>query len=191
MPEEQASSPLLKKLFEINASASSGGEALRLFASLYGVCQKKLQKALVSLYKAPLSSKTSIKTLPGALLLLKKVAPYRLFLVSHGEEPIQRDKLKKAGIEPPLFCKIQIGDFTNKKKSYQTILREEQALQSQTVVVGDRVERDLTPAKELGLWTVQMKWGRGAKAIFHPDVDFQIEKPLDLLPILRTINSKV
>lgn len=102
---------------------------------------------------------------------------HELALVSMGKPHQQLLKMKNAGLDSTIFSKIVISERENKKSSYQEVLEELNISPERTVVCGDRVKRDLTPAKELGCKTIQMQWGRGlALPGISPDVDFTIRR---------------
>jgi FMN phosphatase YigB (HAD superfamily) len=106
-------------------------------------------------------------------------------LVSKGKPHQQFLKLKNSGIDSTIFSRIIFSEEENKKPHYQKILEELGFSPTQTVVCGDRIGRDLVPAKELGCRTIQMKWGRGAKSQESMDhVDFCITKLSQLKRIL-------
>ena len=60
------------------------------------------------------------------------------------------------------------------------------------VVIGDRIEVDLSPAKELGMHTIHFNNGRGKveNFIFHRDVDYQICSLRDVSDMINKIEIK-
>lgn len=177
------------QLLTIWKNAGSVEEAFRLFFSFYAISEKYLDLCLKTVYEEPISEDTPVKPLPGALKLLDELSHHKLFIVSKGFVEIQKQKIEKAGLELGRFCKILIDNSGRKKAFYQEILHAESALLQETLVIGDKMGRDLKPAKELGLWTVHMKYGYGANSKENY-ADFQIEKPLELLQVLRWIETK-
>lgn len=101
---------------------------------------------------------------------------YQLALVSIGKPHLQLLKMKNAGLDSTIFSKIVISEKDDKKASYKEVLETLNAMPTKTVVCGDRVKRDLTPAKELGCKTIQMQWGRGLSSKPSADVDFTIRR---------------
>jgi FMN phosphatase YigB (HAD superfamily) len=93
---------------------------------------------------------------------VKTLAFHRLAVVTIGREELQHFKLKKAGFFLDLFSKIVVTTERNKKIHYKSLLEEYGDAPCETIVVGDRIEVDLRPAKELGCSTVRMMRGRGA-----------------------------
>ena len=58
------------------------------------------------------------------------------------------------------------------------------------VVIGDKFKTDLIPAKELGMKTIHMQWGRGK--VFLPqkgDVDYSVEALHEVVSIVRGLEK--
>jgi FMN phosphatase YigB (HAD superfamily) len=103
-------------------------------------------------------------------------ARHKLALVTVGKKDLQLKKMEKAGIDSSIFSKIIASEDRDKKPHYQTVVEELGFTPKETIVCGDRVTVDLTPAKQLGCKTIHMRWGRGLR---HPptsraDVDFAV-----------------
>ncbi len=121
--------------------------------------------------------------LEQATTVLEKLKEtYELALVSIGKREQQLLKMKNAGLDSTIFSKIMISENEDKKSSYIQVLDELGIEPTRVFVCGDRVKRDLTPAKELGCTTIQMLWGRGlvtggpVTASNASDVDFKIHR---------------
>ncbi len=113
---------------------------------------------------------------------------HQLALVSMGKPHQQLFKLKSAGLDSTIFSKIVISEREDKKSSYKEVLEELNMPSDRTIVCGDRIKRDLTPAKELGCKTVQMLWGRGLNSTGAPaDVDFTIRRLNQIEEIIQGI----
>lgn len=104
----------------------------------------------------------AIPTVPNAKEVLEVLSGHRLAIVTIGKEELQLYKLKKAGFFVHLFSKIVVATERNKKIHYQSLLEEFGHKPEETIVVGDRIEVDLLPAKELGCKAVRLMRGRGA-----------------------------
>ncbi|MBS0628905.1 MAG: HAD family hydrolase [Verrucomicrobia bacterium] len=151
----------LEELIEINEKALSSKVAIREFWSKRSEKQEILQAGLEAL-KRPLPSDVTIEPVPGAKeVLVTLQAHHTLALVTAGHAELQLQKMKKAGIQPAQFSKLIVGSGPSKKSDYQRVLVELNVAPGEGVVCGDRVEIDLTPAKELGLYTVHFQNGRG------------------------------
>lgn len=55
-----------------------------------------------------------------------------------------------------------VGLFKPDVRLYQGILREAGARPEESVMIGDRIDNDIVPARTLGMWTVQLRVGRHA-----------------------------
>ncbi len=113
---------------------------------------------------------------------------HELALVSMGKPHQQLLKMKSAGLDSTIFSKIVISEQEDKKPAYQAVIEELNMRPEKTVVCGDRVKRDLTPAKELGCKTIQMQWGRGLSTTKNSaDVDFTIRKLSQIQEIIDAL----
>jgi FMN phosphatase YigB (HAD superfamily) len=93
--------------------------------------------------------------------------------------------MEKAGIQPQRFSKLVFGSKPSKKSDYQSVLDELDVDPKQAMVIADRVSVDLSPAKELGMFTVHFPNGRG-KVHNGPssDVDVRIETLQEVLKLV-------
>lgn len=113
---------------------------------------------------------------------------HQLALVSIGKPSRQLFKMKNAGLDSTIFSKIVISEKEDKKPSYQKVLEELNMTSDKTIVCGDRVRRDLAPAKQLGCRTIQMEWGRGLYSVGAPsDVDFKIRRLSQIQEIIENL----
>ncbi|GAB4189254.1 MAG: TIGR02253 family HAD-type hydrolase [Simkaniaceae bacterium] len=136
------------------------------------------------IYKGDLGG-IDIRPLPKALEVLKELADAHLLSIATiGEKKMQLQKLHGAGIDINLFYRIECLQ-ENKKVFYRQI-RDELGIPSKNIFVcGDKVTTDLVPAKELGLNTVHMKWGRGENFTEEiENVDYTIYELSELKKIL-------
>jgi len=154
-------SKALFHLWALDQNTQSSSETLRLFLSFYQANISLQEIGLKALQKIDVLQ-TKIQPLPGVLEGLKILqAAYTLAVVSKGVESLQREKLKKAGIDTAFFSKIVISEEGNKKVYYKKLFEELKEPPQNCTVVGDRVLYDLKPAKELQMRSRHMKWGRG------------------------------
>ena len=173
----------------LDTTTESSAQTLFEFLEIHGAMEDKfLSIGKGEIYEAPLGD-IAVQPLEGIPTLLYELqAEHTLCLVTVGSEKLQEEKLKKAGIDCTIFSKIYVCKEKNKKPYYQRILEELKALPSQTVVCGDRIAIDLSPAKELGMHTIHMRWGRGIHTKKSPiDVDFAIFKLEEIKAILAHI----
>jgi FMN phosphatase YigB (HAD superfamily)/CTP:phosphocholine cytidylyltransferase-like protein len=177
MPSKQA----ISRLTEINDQAKNGTEALQKFLLEQGR-PELLHSAREAFYNFGFDYE--IKPLPGVLKMLENTQA-DFALVTKGEFRAQMDKLRRAGISYTLFKKILVVDDYDKKEPYLRVMKELGYSPENCFVCGDRYETDLIPAKDLGLKTIHVPWGRG-KVTSAGDVDFTIK---DFKEIIDVVNK--
>ena len=171
-------------LLEINKKSLSSKIALKQFWKLYSNQLEILNSGFEAM-SCPLSEEISLEVVPGALKTLGELKKlHDLALVTIGDPYLQFQKMKKAGIQPSQFSKLIVSKGPSKKSDYQQILNELGYHSRDAVVCGDRIPIDLTPGKELGLFTVHFRNGRG----LHHDapkesVDLTITTLTELLEV--------
>jgi len=179
-------SEALKKLLVIDQKTASATETLKLFFEKFALpCDPYLKLATRVVYEDNLDQ-IKVLAVPDATLILKDLKQYhKLVLVTVGEENQQKEKLEKAGIDFSFFSIIEVVKKKAKKKSYKRICQDLGFQKHEVLVVGDRVENDLQPAKELGYQTVLMLRGRGKNQRDFNFVDFKIKSLLELKKIIK------
>lgn len=174
----------LKKL---DAASQSSQETLFKFLESVGAEPSSfLEEALIEM-KTILPSEFSISTLEGAGDVLRELRrDHQLALVTIGNRSLQLQKIAQAKIDPSLFSRLVIVEKGGKKDHYQTLMRELNVFPESVIVCGDRIAIDLTPAKELGLKTVHMRWGRGLNSKEpKSDVDYSISRLNEMNQIVK------
>lgn len=174
---------MIKQLDETKESAR---ETLVEFLEIHGADKKFLEIGLKEVYEG-LSLEMPIFPVGGALELLEELKEaHDLAIVTIGKEERQVAKMKKAGIDHTLFCKIVATDGPSKKSHYQQLMQELGFSAQEVVVLGDRVAGDLAPAKELGCKTIHVQRGRGRhRQGSKKDVDFAIKDLSEAKEILK------
>lgn len=172
----------LEALRALNLCRLSAREALEEFVSQHSGSREILETGMAALYdlqKVP----CELKPLKGAQEVVKELSSaHTVCLVTIGKPLLQMDKLEKAGIDSACFSKILISEEPNKGDLYQSLLSEFEYVGKDVIVCGDRIARDLSPAKKHGCQTVLMRWGRGLQAkLPHLDVDREITSLSELL----------
>lgn len=158
LPDFDKASQLLCR---INEMAPSGKHALEEFLQLQGADEKFLEIGSKIFYSGQLKE-YPISPVPGAIELLEGLhGSHLMAVVSIGQEALQREKMKRSGIAEKYFNKIVICRENEKKMHYEQLMQQFNLKAKDFLVCGDRISRDLTPAKELGMHTVQLLWGRG------------------------------
>lgn len=174
VPDPIEALELLKRL---DVTAESARNTLSEFLEILGAEERFFQIGVQAVY-GDLPSDLSVFALEEASEILTELKEnHELALVSIGRSDHQFAKMKKAGIDSTVFSKIIISEDGDKKPHYQAIVELLGYSPQETVVCGDRIAIDLSPAKELGCKTIHMRWGRGLNSIPSPskgDVDFTI-----------------
>jgi len=167
----------------LNEAAGRSKDAVAQFAAKLG-CPSPA-RALAEL-TAPLPPGFVVPTTPHAKEILTYFSQkYLLAVVTGGHPPFQREKMEKAGLEPSIFSKIAIPEDSVKKPFYEGLLKEFSLKPEAVWVCGDRIEMDLAPARELGIKTIHMRWGRGKKAAGAGWIDHSVASLAELKGIIR------
>lgn len=175
------------ELLRLNTYHVSSGEAIREFLEINNAPVQCLDVALKAVYENPVFN-GPIQPVEDAIEVVQELSlSHPLVLVTKGKEKIQREKMKRAGISTQFFTKLYFCTDGDKKKIYQKVSEEMGISPLNALVCGDRISLDLTPAKELGYKTVQLKWGRGlGNTGFKKDVDYTILYLKELKTLLET-----
>lgn len=174
------------QLKTLDSASISSQDAIHEFVELCDGSDTHYKAALLEMY-APKELPEHVHAVDGAVELVSRLARhYTLGIVSKGKESVQREKLRKAGIPVDLFEYIYISENAPKEDAYKAILDHSGISPQKIFVVGDRIARDLSPAKRLGMNTVHMKWGRGLGYTgIKTDVDYTITTLEQLRSILE------
>ncbi|EKE08482.1 MAG: hypothetical protein ACD_17C00147G0004 [uncultured bacterium] len=173
-----------EELVWANTRAGRSEDTLVAFVKKFGKDDAFASGVLDELTK-PLPSNFSVATTPYAKEILECLkTTHTLSLVTGGYAPFQMEKLEKAGIDRSIFSKIAVSENSIKKPFYEDLIQEFSTLPQEAVVCGDRVQIDLEPARELGMKTVHMRWGRGRQVPKEDWMDAQIENLRELQGIL-------
>ncbi len=83
-------------------------------------------------------------------------------LVTAGHPPTQRQKLTLAGLDE-LLDGIRICDYTDpdKQGAIAELMAEHSVQPQETLVIGDRLDREIAAARRLGCWAVRVAHGEG------------------------------
>jgi putative hydrolase of the HAD superfamily len=178
----------LEQLRRIDAGAESAKDALAEFLEIHDADKKYLDIALKEIYEN-FSHDLPIFTFDGVVDTLKSLAGlHRLALVTAGFEDYQHWKLKKTGIDSSFFSKIVVCESGSKKAHYKLIVEELGISQNDVVVCGDRIAKDLSPAKDLGFRTIHMRKGRGKRySALSDDVDYSVDEFYKIPEVITSI----
>lgn len=142
-----------------------------------------------------------IDLIEGALELVRELRArgYRLALVADGEVPDARNVLAQHGLDE-LFDAVVISEEVGAQKPDPSMFSRalgELGLTprdyGRAVMVGNRLERDVKGARELGMVGVWLDWSpRYAKRPTEPAAvpDHVIGHPLELLPLLERLERE-
>jgi putative hydrolase of the HAD superfamily len=119
----------------------------------------------------------AVEPFPGALEALRHLRGrgVRLGLLTNGASQSQRRKLERFGLTPLFDCIVIEEEFGAGKpdpRVFQHALAQLQALPDETWMVGDQLELDIVPARELGIRTVWIDHagsGLPASSLLRPD----------------------
>lgn len=178
-------SEALEVLRRLNSTSDSARSAIAEFIEILGVDQMFFEIGVKEVYES-IPSDLPIFALDGAIeILTELVGQHQLALVTIGKLALQMEKMKKAGIDSRIFSKIVVTGEKNKKLHYQMIMDELAYSSKEVLVCGDRTALDLVPARELGLKTVKVQWGRGlSSSEYKGNVDYCISELKELIPIV-------
>ncbi|MFA5412004.1 MAG: TIGR02253 family HAD-type hydrolase [Candidatus Micrarchaeia archaeon] len=142
--------------------------------------------AAVAAYHNTKSSIQPYPEVPKTLLELKKRG-YRLYVATNGDAVKQWDKLIRMGIHlffEDVFVSGEIGEEKS-PSFFRKVLAHVKAKPSACIMVGDRMDSDILPAKKLGIYTVRILQGPYSRQ--KGKADAQIRKFSELLGVARRL----
>ncbi|MGD0496376.1 MAG: HAD hydrolase-like protein [Candidatus Bathyarchaeia archaeon] len=187
MTEMEAYSQLMKTYFSIGLESD---QAFTEFLKCTGQFDHKILAAAINNY---LKAKNNfVKPYPNVKFVLQKLRKKGVILNIVTDAPKTKafQRLLIMGIEPYFQTVIAFEDTGSKKQTglplklaLETLMsRVPGIMKSEILMVGDSIERDLIPAKKLGLRTALSKYGQGAKEI--GTADYELTDIKDLLTII-------
>jgi FMN phosphatase YigB (HAD superfamily) len=141
----------------------------------------QMREEALSFLKAPIPGHLTVSLTPHAMDVLQDLQKHNhtMTLVTLGHHNLQLSKLEKAGVDRSLFSTIEVLLGVDKRGAYREILARHASSEEEVWVCGDHVERDLLPAKLLGLCTAHIKWGRGRRVATPNWVDLSVSNLLE------------
>jgi FMN phosphatase YigB (HAD superfamily) len=106
----------------------------------------------------------AVAALPGAreTVAALRGAGFRLFLLTTGDVSIQRRKADRAGFADGFVDRVFVPpDGADKRAGLRQLIRYHQLDPARTLVVGDRVDREIAAGRLAGCWTVRVLRGEG------------------------------
>jgi len=136
-------------------------------------------------------TKTSIQPfpeVPKSLLSLRE-AGYKLFVATNGEPTKQWDKLIRLRVAlyfEDVFVSGEIGEEKG-PSFFKKILKALDARPQDCIMIGDREEADIAPAKSIGMHTIRMKAGKFAGV--PSSADATIDEFGRIIEVLKTFKT--
>ena len=186
-----------QRLTELNQKVGNSNQALATFLEEWGAPKSYYDLAIREVCEKP-TYLSYVKPVSHALETVDELAQsHHLALVTRGKKGVQEEKIRCAGLPIKLFsyvcfCEKKEGAYQRKKNVYASIAKKIDISPESVLVCGDRISLDLTPAKELGYITVQMRWGRAlGNTGFKRDVDYTILDLREISSIAQSIKMTV
>lgn len=128
--------------------------------------------AAVAAYHNAKSSISPYPEVPRVLLMLRENG-YRLYVASNGDAVKQWDKLIRMGIEMYFDDVFVSGEMGERKSAhfFARAVREAGAKPEECMMIGNREDADIVPAKKAGLKSVRVRRGSYSKGKTIADFD--------------------
>jgi putative hydrolase of the HAD superfamily len=135
------------------------------------------------------NTKTSIQPFPAvpSTLLSLREQGHRIYVATNGEATKQWDKLIRLQIAL-FFEDVFVSEELGEEKSpsfFRKVVKRLGAKPGDCVMVGDREDADILPAKAVGMHTIRMRTGRHAAA--RSSAEFQGRDFRDIPKIVKRI----
>ena len=135
--------------------------------------------------------RTDLETLyPQTKEILEQLGPeYKLGIIAN-QLPGLEERLKDFGILDyfdAIFSSADLGLAKPNPAIFRLPLQKSNCLPHQAIMIGDRLDNDIVPAKRIGMKTIWIKQGFSRLAQvknLEERADWTVEKLTDLLPIL-------
>ncbi len=142
--------------------------------------------AAVAAYHNTKSSIQPYPEVPKALMELKERG-YKLYVATNGDAVKQWDKLIRMGIHlffEDVFVSGEIGEEKS-PNFFKKVLSEIKAHPSECIMVGDREDSDILPAKKAGIYTIRIM--QGPYAGEKGEADARIRSFSELLKVVKRL----
>lgn len=148
---------------------------------------KKPGRFIAAAVAAYHNTKASIQPFPKVPLTLLKLKQmgYRLYIATNGSAIKQWDKLIRLRLAL-YFDDVFVSEEVGREKDelfYRRILKKLNAVPEECIMVGDREDNDISPAKRAGLATVRILYGKYAKV--PTKADYTISDVSEFVEILK------
>lgn len=131
-------------------------------ATLHNLSQTCAKELLETFVRVEISDITLFPDVTDTLLKLKSQG-YKLFLVTSGEDKIQKRKIEILGLNGNYFDEMLITDRElghTKRSCFKQIMQRFNLRPEEVVCVGDKCDDELLTGKTLGMITVMFEHGR-------------------------------
>lgn len=178
----------LSMMYRLDSTARSSKHSLSEFIELYAGDDELFEMAKEEVYHAPLLDDICEPSEKVNDILNGLAKDHILAIVTMGDPTIQREKVKRFGIDEELFYDIIVTSEKNKGIHYSRLAERCGYSFSEVVVIGDRVEIDLKDAIALGCISIHIRQGRGANYRGSiENIDYTIYDLSELLDIMKSI----
>ncbi len=130
--------------------------------TLYNLPDKYINQLLQEYIRVNISNITLFSDVVDSLVQLKS-RDCKLFLVTSGEEQIQKKKIDVLGLNNSYFDDILITDRNNpqaKRACFYGIIQRYNLKPGEIICVGDKIDDEIAAGKSLGIVTVMFEHGR-------------------------------
>ena len=180
---------LMKLLLQIvKQKGSNYNRHFNELCSILGIPKKEATKYVSAAIGAYHDAKSTIQPYPDVpkTLLNLKLAGYNLYIATDGKSIKQWDKLIRIGIGE-LFTDIFTSEDLKVRKSvqfYEKIQRKLNAKPSECIMIGDREDMDIIPAKKTNWKTILVQKGPYGSKIKKSKADYKIKNFYKLMSII-------
>ena len=136
-------------------------ELLSMAFERYGIVDEALKEEMSDAYQKLKSA--TIELIPGALDTLQSLRDggTPLGLITNGDADVQRDKVRKAGLEPLFDSILVAGEFGVAKPDPRVFNHSLDSLQvsaGEAWMVGDNLYADIGGAQAVGIYGIWVDW---------------------------------
>ncbi len=191
---EKIESELKRIIFEYGSNASNHFNILLEELKIPKEDRSRLiSYALVAYHNAKIILHP-IPDVPSTLMKLKE-KNYKLYAASEGLSIKQWEKLIRSGIDRHIEHAFMTEDLSVKTKNsefYKHILSKLNLEAKECLMIGDRIEKDIVPAKECGLNTIHVLTGRyNNNGVRCEESDYTVSNLSEIIDILPKIEEKI
>lgn len=180
-----------------NALASvinkKGSNYPRIFDEVCRICEiKRPERYIAAAVAAYHNTKTGILPYPDVPRILLKLREhgYKLYIATNGNTIKQWDKLIRLGIAlyfEDVFVSEEIGEEKS-PSFFKKVLKVIKAKPNDAIMIGDREDVDVIPAKKAGMYSVRIRRGKYAKG--KTCADAEVKDLSNILQIIKRLDKE-